>query len=125
MHREPVGRAQPAGSSHTEESMAREFAEAFYKSKAWTTTRALYILQVGGLCEDCMAKGIYRPGKIVHHRKHLTPENINNPNIALGFDNLKLVCQDCHAAEHAKDKGLRYSFDADGNLILPAEELQG
>lgn len=78
----------------------REFAESFYKSKAWQDCRAAYVKRVGGLCERCLASGIYSSGEIVHHKTHLTPENISDPEIALGFDNLELLCRDCHGNEH-------------------------
>ena len=97
--------------------MARDFAKAFYKSKAWQVCRAGFIKSRVGLCEDCLARGLYTPGKIVHHKVHLTPDNITDPMIALSWDNLKLVCQDCHAAEHAAEK--RYTFDAMGNVVEP------
>ena len=96
--------------------MAREFAEAFYKSKQWKNCRDKYFKSVGGLCENCLAKGIYKPGGIVHHKEHITPDNINNPEVTLAWTNLILVCRDCHAQEHTTKKR-RYRFDSDGNLI--------
>lgn len=99
--------------------MAKEYAKAFYNSKQWEQCRALYIKSVDGLCEDCLAKGILKPGKVVHHIIHITPKNIDNPAITLSFDNLRLVCQDCHAEEHAKrGERMRYKFDDQGNLII-------
>ena len=100
--------------------MARKFAKTFYNSKEWQSTRDLYIKSVGGLCEDCLAKGIYKPGKVVHHIVHLSEGNIDNPEIALNPKNLRLVCQDCHAEEHAAGPAQRYCFDADGN-VMPRE----
>lgn len=94
----------------------KEFAKAFYKSKTWQNTRAAYAKSVGGLCEKCLDKGIYKPGEIVHHITELTPENINNPEIALAWDNLRLVCRDCHAEEHGRKK--RYKVDEFGRIIL-------
>jgi len=64
-----------------------------------------------------MKKGICRPGDIVHHIIELTPENINDPNITLCFDNLRLVCRDCHAKEHSQ-RDRRYLIDSDGRIIL-------
>lgn len=95
--------------------MAKDYAKAFYQSREWEVCRDRYIKSVDGLCEDCLAKGIYRPGKVVHHKEHITPKNITNPEITLSFSNLKLVCQDCHAMEHKKEK--RYYFDKNGNCI--------
>ena len=97
--------------------MARDFAEAFYKSAAWQKCRAAYIRKVAWLCEDCLEQGVQVTGVIVHHKIPLTPENINDPAVTLNFDNLRYVCRDCHAAKHAAPK--RYRFDADGHVILP------
>lgn len=92
----------------------KPWAERFYKSKAWRDCRNAFIIYKHGLCERCG-----RPGKIVHHRDYLTPENIHDPNVSLSWDNLELVCQDCHNEEHhetdATGEGLR--FDVYGDLI--------
>lgn len=101
--------------------MARDFARAFYKSRAWIMCRDAYASSVGRLCEDCLKRGMYTPGKIVHHREHITPANINDPSITLAWSNLKLVCQDCHAKEHKAEGAVRYSFDERGNIIEMTE----
>jgi prophage lambdaBa04, gp54 len=94
----------------------KEFARGFYKSKAWQRTRAAYISSVSGLCEDCLRKGIYKPGEIVHHIISLTPDNISDASIALSWDNLKLVCRDCHGEEHRNKR--RYSIDDNGKIFI-------
>lgn len=96
--------------------MAKAFAKAFYNSRAWKDGSKAYAKSVGNLCEACLKQGFYTPGKVVHHIIALTPDNINNPAITLGWDNLRLVCQDCHAKEHTRPKEIRYSFDESGNL---------
>ena len=92
----------------------KPWARWFYKSKAWKRTREAYIAYRHGLCERCGAGG-----KIVHHRVHLTPENIHDPAVTLNFENLELLCQTCHNLEHHERvpvaDGLR--FTADGDLI--------
>ena len=41
-------------------------------------------------------------------------------NIALSWNNLEALCQDCHNKEHHRSKRKkRYSFDENGNVILP------
>jgi 5-methylcytosine-specific restriction endonuclease McrA len=75
----------------------KEYAKAFYKSKAWQRTRYSYIVSKGGLCERCNAGG-----KIVHHKVYITPANINDEAIILNHANLELLCQDCHNKEHEK-----------------------
>ncbi len=92
----------------------RDFAKAFYLSKIWRKTREYIFKRDCGLCVRCGS-----PGEIVHHKKHLTPQNINNPAITLNEDNLELLCRNCHALEHegtlATDKELM--FDKEGNLV--------
>lgn len=91
----------------------KEFARAFYFSQAWIRTRNAYVKSVGGLCEDCLARGIVRAGEIVHHITPLTPENINDTDVTLNPANLRLVCRDCHAIEHG---GRRWKVAADGTI---------
>ncbi len=66
-----------------------------------------------------MKNGQIVHGKIVHHRIHLTESNINDPAITLAFNNLELLCHDCHNKEHFKNEsGARYTFDANGEIIF-------
>lgn len=66
-----------------------------------------------------MRKGIYKPGVIVHHVEELTPFNIHRPEIALGFDNLELLCRECHAEQHTeRNIGRRYVYGDNGEIIL-------
>lgn len=103
--------------------MAQPFARAFYRSKAWKHTRYAYFKFAHGLCERCMERGTLSKGEIVHHKEHLTPENINDPDISLGFDNLELLCRACHAEVHPEIYGRdeiassRVAFDENGDLI--------
>ena len=93
--------------------------KGFYKTAAWKKCRAAYIKSVGGLCERCRAKGLIVPGYIVHHKIHLTPMNISDPSISLGFDNLEYLCQDCHNKEHFKEKAKpRYKITKNGEVII-------
>lgn len=94
----------------------QEWAKEFYLSAAWRACRASYISSVGGLCERCLKRGLYVPGEIVHHKRHLTPENISDPTVTLSPDNLELVCRDCHAEEHARTQK-RYRFDEFGRVV--------
>lgn len=99
--------------------MAREFAKQFYSSKAWQDCRNEYAAMRGHLCENCLKRGLYKPGTIVHHIEELTPANITNPEITMSFSNLKLVCRDCHAEEHKSySKGRRYIISENGKVII-------
>lgn len=95
----------------------KEYAASFYSSKAWQRTREAYKKSVGGLCEICWSKGILKPGEIVHHKIHISPDNINDPEITLSFQNLLLVCRDCHAQIHDR-KQRRYKVDDMGRVTI-------
>lgn len=93
----------------------KPFAKEFYSSGAWKNTREAYAKSKRNLCEICLSKGLYKAGVIVHHKIHLTPDNINDPNVALNWDNLQLVCRDCHAQIHDK-RQRRYKIDEAGKV---------
>ncbi len=80
----------------------KDWAREFYSSEAWKSARRAYAKSVGGLCERCLERGEIRAGEIVHHLTWLTPLNINDPAITLNWDNLQLLCRDCHAQIHTK-----------------------
>lgn len=102
--------------------MAKEYAKKFYGSGNWQRIRSAYISKVGGLCERCYKNGLVRAGEIVHHKKHINPDNINDPLITNDFSNLELLCFDCHNKEHMSSKGKRYKLDKYGNIIIKREE---
>ena len=93
----------------------QDWAKSFYLSAAWKKCRAAYGKQKHGLCERCLERGMYRAGEIVHHKIHLTPENISDPDVALNPENLQLLCRDCHALAHKPDK--RWKVDEMGRVI--------
>lgn len=101
----------------------KEYAAKFYSSKAWQDCRRAYAKSVRGLCERCLANGIYKAGEIVHHKEHINPANITDPNIILDWNNLELLCRECHTDEHSAEihkSGLkkRYKLDELGRVIF-------
>lgn len=88
----------------------KEYAKTFYKSQAWKNCRAAYFWKAGGLCEQCLSRGLYVPGEIVHHKTEITPANITDPRVTLNFDNLELLCRSCHAEMHG-GRPKRYEVD--------------
>lgn len=94
--------------------MAREFSRKFYKSKEWKKTREYIFNKYHGLCIECN-----KPGEEVHHIVWLSPDNINNPDITLGEDNLVLLCRDCHMAKHRKKEVTKGGlvFNENGELV--------
>ncbi len=101
--------------------MAQPWADRFYKTKRWQKCRNAYFNSQHGICEVCG-----EPGEIVHHIEPLTEDNINDPEIALGWDNLQLCCWSCHEKTKTKD-GIPIrediSFDDDGNVIPTGKRI--
>jgi len=94
------------------------WAEKFYGSEAWRSCRDAFMSSKGYLCERCSTKDDPMLAKIAHHKTYLTPENINDPAIALAWANLEALCQNCHNKEHGSGEAeTRYYFDEDGNVI--------
>lgn len=79
--------------------MAREFSKSFYKSKEWAQVRSFVLMRDKYKCQKCG-----KPAQEVHHKEHLTPDNIYDPTINLNPDNLVSLCKDCHFEEHRQDK---------------------
>lgn len=92
----------------------QKYAEWFYKSKAWIKCRNSFMESKHFTCERCGHRAV-----IAHHKKHITPDNINDPYITLNWDNLQALCMKCHAEAHGGGSGVPegYSFDSNGNLI--------
>ena len=94
--------------------MSSEFAKDFYASTEWKKCREAYNKKQAYICEIC--------GDIateVHHIKHLTPDNINNPEVTLNFNNLMCLCHKCHVEEHkASHRNRRYYIDKDGKVHI-------
>ena len=98
--------------------MAKEWAKAFYHSRAWQTLRKQAMIRDGFTCRICGARATD-----VDHIKELTPDNISDRNISLNINNLQALCHDCHTKKTMGDKGKKISdcddsfyFDADGQL---------
>lgn len=113
--------------------LSRDFARKFYHSRPWKDTRDAYMghpversggICPPGMCERCFDSGRLVPAEIVHHKTHLTPENIDDPAVSLGFGNLERLCRACHAAEHPEVYGWdvshapRVAFDEYGNVVM-------
>ena len=96
-----------------------KFSSKFYFSQAWKDCRNGYLKSVGGLCERCLKRGIYKPAEIIHHKVFLTPSNIDDPTITLNWGNLTALCRDCHAEVHGRQR--RYTVNPDGS-IAPVTE---
>ncbi len=89
--------------------------EKFYHTKQWMKCRTTFVALNHGKCQICGKRG-----NLVHHRT----QNVNDPYISLNFDNLELLCRDCHNKIHAdhdsgsEDKPTLVEFTPDGNVIV-------
>lgn len=104
--------------------------EEFYRTKAWKDNRKAFALSKYCICERC-GRSVYVDGindylpkgkrlrYIVHHKEYLNDSNYTDDNVSLDWNNLELLCIDCHNNEHTKNvptrKGL--AFDDMGNLV--------
>jgi hypothetical protein len=75
--------------------------KSFYASSAWQKLRLVLIAERGPICQRC-GKLISNPLDLIGHHSpvELSVENVNNLNIALNPDNIKLICRDCHDRDH-------------------------
>lgn len=89
----------------------KEYAKAFYNSKAWKKLSRLYMTMKNYVCERCG-----KPGDICHHKQYITVENIHDANITLNLDNLECLCKECHNKEHFC-KDTKIIFDEHGQAI--------
>ncbi len=92
----------------------KEYSKSFYESTSLKKCRESYLSSQQYICERCNDIA-----KLVHHKEYITPNNINDLDITLSFDNLEALCQECHNKEHHQKNNteLIYFFDERGNLI--------
>ena len=86
----------------------------FYNSKQWHKVRSAYKLYRHNICERC--GGI---GYIVHHKCYIDANNIYNTEVTLNFDNLELLCMDCHNKEHFEQN----DFTDNGQLKVQDNDI--
>ena len=98
---------------NAEEERGMNDFSGFYHSGAWAQCRESYRRYRGGLCERCLKNGIVKAGVDVHHKVHLSIDNIHDPTVTLNWNNLELLCRECHAAEHSAK---RFTVDALGRV---------
>lgn len=70
----------------------------FYNSSEWKNLRNQKFYDADGLCELCNKNNIIKQGKEVHH---IIPIE-KDWNKRLDYDNLILLCSDCHNLQHER-----------------------
>lgn len=102
----------------------RSIDRRFYEAPEWRRCQAAYMEKANHLCERCLAKGLYEPAKIVHHKVHLTEQNMGDPELMYGFDNLMAVCLACHNEIHGHDKRTRRWVFIEGDLLCREDGIK-
>lgn len=93
----------------------KRVGDSIYHTTKWRKLRKAYYYSQYGICEHC-----HGMGKIVDHIEPITKENLNDPFITFGWENLQLLCVPCHNKKtFKKDFAIRngFGFDLEGNLI--------
>jgi 5-methylcytosine-specific restriction protein A len=71
----------------------REKHSKFYQSKKWQRVRLFVLSSTGGLCAECLKKGLVVAGNIVDHKIPLAEDW----SLRLDPDNLQPLCDSCHS----------------------------
>ena len=78
------------------ELVKQDNLKVFYTSRTWGKMKAAARLAQHNECQRCKAKGMYKPCRVVHHKKYIK----DYPELALSMDNLECLCFECHEDEH-------------------------
>ena len=79
---------------------------SFYNSAEWKALRQAKFDLANGLCEMCLAEGVIREGKEVHHIIEISQDWSKR----LDFDNLILLCPEHHNLMHERISPLQKFF---------------
>ena len=80
--------------------MAKAFSKHIYESSRWKKCAGAFAKSKLYICERCGK--LVRPNEknklryVIHHRQPLTPDNVNDDLLVYGWDNLQLLCYECH-----------------------------
>lgn len=88
-----------------------KYAE-FYNSAEWKKLRNQKFFDADGLCELCREKGIIRQGKEVHHKIPIEEDWSKR----FDYENLILLCPDCHNSQHERNSPFQKFLNDWNNL---------
>lgn len=104
-----------------ETDMAQDFSREIYNGRRWRKTAKAFAASKCYICERCHNRSFIGSGRkpryIVHHKTPLTPDNIHDESIVYGWDNLELLCIDCHNTIHDSHLDRECMFDEHGTPI--------
>lgn len=102
--------------------MAKPFSKHIYESWRWKKCARAFAESKLYICERC--GHLVKPNEknklryVVHHRQPLTLETMNDDLMVFGWDNLQLLCYECHMTVHGLHKaGRTMHWDETGNLV--------
>ena len=90
---------------------------SFYNSKNWKELRKLKFANANGLCEKCLLKGIIKEGVDVHHKIPIE----DDWDKRLDYNNLMLLCKDCHNEIHDRESPLQQFLKEFDNIGVGEE----
>ena len=84
--------------------------EQFYKSDKWLNFRKIIIDQRTDNdgyvhCSQCGKPILKKYDLILHHKKELSDQNVDDVNISLNPDNVEVICFKCHNKIHDRWQG--------------------
>jgi len=92
--------ARPPGAPMPFRTEDKSERDQFYGSSAWTRLRKIF-LACHPLCEECARAGRGDvEATIVHHKI----ERLNDPSLALDWENLESSCSPCHTRRHKSQR---------------------
>jgi len=92
--------ARPAGAPMPFRTEDKSERDKFYGSSAWKRLRGTF-LACNPLCEECARAGRGDvEATIVHHKI----ERLNDPSLALDWENLESSCSPCHTRRHKSER---------------------
>lgn len=77
-----------------------------YNDPRWRGIREQVLQRDGGLCQECMKRGIITPCNQVHHLVSPFISGLSQADFdfyAWSLENLEAICAECHAAIHGKE----------------------
>jgi len=74
----------------------------FYCSKPWRDLSYSLKIKANGKCNRCGETLLDFSKLIGHHKKELTEDNVDNPEIALNPELIEIICHLCHNKEHRR-----------------------